>query len=124
MTDFAGFIQTYCQNDNEMKRLRKVLKDHNTQQQELSEKIIEHMKQNKLEICNAGELGIITLKKSNNRTALNKDSIKTGIVKILNNQELMSKKQDEIAECGSDLIFNERETVEKCTLKRTNIKTT
>ena len=122
MTEFSGFIQSYCQIDNEMKRLRKVLKEHNTQQQELSEKIIDYMKQNKLEICNAGELGIITLKKSNNRTALNKDSIKAGIVKILNNKELMSKKEDEIAESGSDVIFNERETVEKCTLKRTNVK--
>lgn len=123
MSPFTDIIQEYCEIDNQMKVLRKTLKEYSSSQKELSDKIIIHMQNNHLEICNAGVLGVITLRKTNSKSALNKDSIKAGIAKMLSNTDLMSKKPDEIAECGSDVIINERETTEKCTLKRTNVKT-
>ena len=123
MLPFTDIIQEYCETDNQMKVLRKTLKEYSSSQKELSDKIIIHMQNNHLEICNAGALGVITLRKTNSKSALNKDIIKAGISKMLSNTDLMSKKPDEIAECGSDVIINERETTEKCTLKRTNVKT-
>lgn len=123
MSSFTNLIHEYCEIDNQMKTLRKTLKEHSSCQNELAGKIIAHMQSNNLELCNAGELGIITLRKTNSKCALNKDTIKSGIMKMLTNNELMSKKTDEIAESGSDVIINERETSEKCTLKRTNVKT-
>ena len=116
--EFKNMVVHYCQTDERIKLLQNELKEHKKRFGEHSEKIIEYMSSNNLEVCNAGELGVLTIATSTCKASLKKETIKMGILEMLNNTDMQSMSKDQFAETGADHIMNSRESEERKRLKR------
>tara|TARA_Y100000389_G_scaffold50752_1_gene46455 strand:- start:376 stop:750 length:375 start_codon:yes stop_codon:yes gene_type:complete len=123
MTDqFKRSVVEYCDIDDKIKEFNASIKEAKEKQKMMSELIMDYMSKNSLDVCNAGEYGIITMKTTVSKSGVNKDSVKESLAKMLSDRSLMAQDMDSIVENGSDLIMNNRESVERNTLKRSRMK--
>jgi hypothetical protein len=123
MTDqFKRSVVEYCDIDDKIKEFNASIKEAKEKQKMLSELIMDYMSKNSLDVCNAGEYGIITMKTTVSKSGVNKDSVKESLAKMLSDRSLMAQDMDSIVENGSELIMNNRESVERNTLKRSRMK--
>ena len=120
--NFKTNVMEYCDIDDKIKGFNVSIKEYKEKQKMLSEGIMDYMSKNSLDVCNAGEYGIITMKTSVSKTGVNKDSVKDSLSKILGDNNLMSLGMDVILENGSEIIMNNRESVERNTLRRSRMK--
>lgn len=119
---FKTNVMAYCDIDDRIKASNASIKEFKEKQKMLSETIIEYMQHNSLDVCNAGEYGILTMKASISKSGVNKDSVKESLSKILSDKTFMSQSIEIILENGSDIIMNNRESVERSSLKRSRMK--
>jgi len=112
----------YCDIDDKIKEFNASIKEAKEKQKMLSELIMDYMSKNSLDVCNAGEYGIITMKTTVSKSGVNKDSVKESLAKMLSDRSLMAQDMESIVENGSELIMNNRESVERNTLKRSRMK--
>jgi hypothetical protein len=123
MTDqFKRSVVEYCDIDDKIKEFNASIKEAKEKQKMLSELIMDYMSKNSLDVCNAGEYGIITMKTTVSKSGVNKDSVKESLAKMLSDRSLMAQDMDSIVENGSEIIMNNRESVERNTLKRSRMK--
>jgi hypothetical protein len=123
MTDqFKRSVVEYCDIDDKIKEFNASIKEAKEKQKMLSELIMDYMSKNSLDVCNAGEYGIITMKTTVSKSGVNKDSVKESLAKMLSDRSLMAQDMESIVENGSELIMNNRESVERNTLKRSRMK--
>lgn len=123
MTDqFKRSVMEYCDIDDKIKEFNASIKEAKEKQKMLSELIMDYMSKNSLDVCNAGEYGIITMKTTVSKSGVNKDSVKESLAKMLSDRSLMAQDMESIVENGSELIMNNRESVERNTLKRSRMK--
>lgn len=123
MTDqFKRSVVEYCGIDDKIKEFNASIKEAKEKQKMLSELIMDYMSKNSLDVCNAGEYGIITMKTTVSKSGVNKESVKESLSKMLSDRSLMAQDMESIVENGSELIMNNRESVERNTLKRSRMK--
>lgn len=123
MTDqFKRSVMEYCDIDDKIKEFNASIKEAKEKQKMLSELIMDYMGKNSLDVCNAGEYGIITMKTTVSKSGVNKDSVKESLAKMLSDRSLMAQDMESIVENGSEIIMNNRESVERNTLKRSRMK--
>jgi|TARA_B110000261_G_scaffold94194_1_gene106792 hypothetical protein len=118
---FKQKVNAYCEIDETLKLLQAEIKVNKTKFGELTESIIDYMSSQNLEVCNAGELGVLTLATTISKGSLKKENIKASILELLNDPDLKSVSRDEFAESGADYIMNNRQTEEKRKLKRKKV---
>lgn len=121
-SQFKQLVVEFCSVDDKIKEFNASVKEAKEKQKMLSESIMDYMSKNSLEVCNAGEYGILTLKTTVSKSGVNKDSVKESLAKMLSDNSLMSQDMESIVENGSELIMNNRESVERNTLKRSRMK--
>jgi hypothetical protein len=119
---FKRSVVEYCDIDDKIKEFNASIKEAKEKQKMLSELIMDYMSKNSLDVCNAGEYGIITMKTTVSKSGVNKDSVKESLAKMLSDRSLMAQDMDSIVENGSEIIMNNRESVERNTLKRSRMK--
>ncbi|MGA1143505.1 MAG: hypothetical protein ACO3V6_09270 [Ilumatobacteraceae bacterium] len=119
---FKKSVVEYCDIDDKIKEFNASIKEAKEKQKMLSELIMDYMSKNSLDVCNAGEYGIITMKTTVSKSGVNKDSVKESLTKMLSDRSLMAQDMESIVENGSELIMNNRESVERNTLKRSRMK--
>lgn len=122
MNEFKTNVVDYCGLDDKIKSFNVSIKESKEKQKVLSETIMEYMCNNSLDVCNAGEHGILTMKSTVSKSGVNKDSVKESLSKILQDKTFMAQTIEDILENGSDLIMNNRESVERNSLKRSRMK--
>ena len=87
MDEFKERVLKFCKIDDELQTMSKRQKELKTHYKEMSDDIMEYMMTNKLEMCNAGDLGILTLQQSKSTASLKKEQIYESIVDVLNNKQ-------------------------------------
>lgn len=115
---FKSLVVQYCELDERIKLLHNEAKEYKKQFNDLGEQIITYMTHNNLEVCNAGDLGLLTIATTTCRSSLKKETIKNGILEMLNNTNMETVSRDEFAEHGADHIMNSRDVEERQRLKR------
>jgi len=116
MEEFRKGVHEYCSIDERVRVLQTDIKNLKQQQQTLSEVIMLYMTSQNMEVCNAGDLGMLTIQTSNTKSALNKDSIREGLLACMNISKEMS--HEDFADHSADFIVNNRETEERKRLRR------
>lgn len=119
MDEFRKCVQEYCTIDEKIKNSNVEIKTLKQQQQGLSEMIMHYMTSQNLEVCNAGDLGVLTIQTSNTKSALNKESIREGLLACMQESNTMSP--EEFASHSADYIVNNRESEERKRLKRKKV---
>lgn len=117
-TAFKRFVVQYCELDDRIKDHNKQIKELRASLKDVTESIMNYMTDRSLEVCKAGEYGVITLKTVTSKAPLNVDTVRDNLTKILPDKEMMSKSPDEIA----DYLVNTRDTEVKKSLRRTAVK--
>jgi hypothetical protein len=123
---FKACVAAYCEIDDQLKTINKNIKELKTKQKEMADQIMEYMSSNSIEVCNAGNYGVLTLKSSMVKTTLNKDCLKENLCKfITESRERISSggNPDELAENGAEYILNNRPTEVRNSLRRSSPKT-
>ena len=95
----------------------KILKQ---QQESLGAGIMNYMNTQNLEVCNAGELGVLTIHITNAKSSLNKECIRNGLLACLKESRADTNPED-FADRSADYIVNNRETEERKRLKRKSV---
>lgn len=119
---FKQQVVAYCDVDDRIKEMNAQLKELKIKQKEMSESILMFMTNNSLEVCNAGNYGVLSVRTSVSKSGINKDSIKESLDSILKDKALMSENHEILVEQASERIMNNRESTEKHTLKRSAVK--
>jgi len=119
---FKRNVTSYCEIDNNVKSFNKQIKELKNQQKQMSEEIMEYMSSNSLEVCNAGNYGVLTLKSSMVKGTLNKDCIRDNLCKFISGNDLSNQKPEQIAETGAEYILNNRPSELRSSLRRTTTK--
>lgn len=109
LDEFKNVVKSYLQIDNDIKKLRQVVKEKNNQKNVLMPRIIDFMTQYNIEDLNTQE-GVLRYKKTFVKSSLSQTNIKTKIIDFFDN----SKKSEELTK----YIFDNREKVEKISLRR------
>jgi len=123
MDEFKQRVQAYCSLDDTMKETSKQQKELKKKHNELGQEIMEYMTSNKLEACNAGALGMITISKTKSTTSIKKDQIKHSVVDVLTNKkEWKTENKELLADELATYIMENRETKEGTKLKRKKVK--
>jgi len=122
MDTFKDNVTEYCKANDKIKEVQLEIKELKTQEKNLHDVILEFMCTNNLEVCNAGEMGLITVQTSMSKSSLKQENIKEGLMKILNENPIDSSNIEDVAENGADYIYNNREVEEKKKLKRKILK--
>jgi hypothetical protein len=119
---FKQFVMQYCEIDDRVKEHNKQIKELKASLKDITESIMNYMSERSLEVCKAGDHGVLTLKTVTSKAPLNLDTIRENLSKVLSDEEIMSKSPEEIANSGAEYIVNNRDTEEKKSLRRTMIK--
>jgi hypothetical protein len=119
MDEFRNGVQEYCSIDERVRQLQADIKNLKQQQQSLGEVIMHFMTSQNLEVCNAGDLGVLTIQTSNTKSALNKDAIREGLLTCMKSSKEMT--HEEFADHSADFIVNNRETEERKRLRRKKV---
>jgi hypothetical protein len=117
-TAFKQFVVQYCEIDDRIKEYNKHIKELRASLKDVTESIMNYMSERSLEVCKAGDYGVLTLKTVTTKAPLNVDTVRENLTKILPDKEMMTKSPDELAE----FIVNNRDTEEKKSLRRTMVK--
>ena len=88
---FKTNVVEYCTLDDKIKEYNALIKEIKEKQKMLSESIMEYMSKNSLDVCNAGEFGILTLKTTITKSGVNKETVKESLEKMLKDGNLMSE---------------------------------
>ena len=122
---FKTCVSAYCEIDDQLKTMNKSIKEYKVKQKELSEEIMDYMSSNSIEVCNAGNYGVLTLKSTIVKGSLNKDCIKDNLCKFISQSrdELASQNPEDLAENGAEYILNNRPTETRNSLRRSSPKT-
>ena len=122
---FKTCVSAYCEIDDQLKRTNKSIKELKAKQKELSEQIMDYMSSNSIEVCNAGNYGVLTLKTTVVKGSLNKDCIKDNLCKFISESrdDLASRNPEDLAENGAEYILNNRPTETRNSLRRSSPKT-
>lgn len=113
MADFKAHIKRWFELDNYLKKAKEVLKDKRAEKIKLSEIIMKFMNKHNIEDLNTKE-GRIRCKNTYVKAPVNKQLVQQRIADFFVHDEV---KQKEIL----DKIYEEREAVEKTTLRRLRI---
>ena len=119
---FKNMVMQYCETDDKIKEYNKLIKELKVNQKDLSDSIMEYMSSKSLEVCKAGEYGVLTLKTTVSKSPLNVDTIRDNLSKMIADTDIMKKTPDAIANEGAEYIVNNRETSEKQSLRRSMLK--
>jgi|TARA_B110000971_G_C19883756_1_gene441944 hypothetical protein len=119
---FKKQVHEYCSIDEKIKESQAESKELKKQMADLGEQIIQYMSNQNLEVCNAGELGVLTILTSTTKSSLKKENIRDGIFTFMNDSTNASLSREQFAENGADFIMNNRETEERKRLKRKKVK--
>lgn len=125
MTDsFKTCVAAYCEIDDQLKSINKNIKELKNKQKEMSEQIMEYMSSNSIEVCNAGNYGVLTLKSTVVKSTLNKDCLKDNLAKFITESRdtLANGNPDEVAETGAEYILNNRPSETRNSLRRSSPK--
>lgn len=121
--DFKETVTAFCELDDHIKSVNKQLKDHKAKLKQLSDAISDHMSQHSIEVCNAGNYGVLTLKSSVVKGSLNKDTLRDSLCKFVsNNGDVSSHSPEQFAETGAEFILNNRPTEIRSNLRRSSTK--
>lgn len=122
---FKTCVGAYCEIDDQLKTMNKSIKEYKAKQKELSEQIMDYMSSNSIEVCNAGNYGVLTLKSTVVKGSLNKDCIKDNLCKFISQSrdDLTSGNPEDLAENGAEYILNNRPTETRNSLRRSSPKT-
>lgn len=121
-TNFKNLVVQYCETDDKIKEFNKQIKDLKMNQKDLSDSIMEYMSSKSLEVCKAGEYGVLTLKTTVTKSPLNVDTIRDNLSKMIEDTDILKKTPEAIANEGAEYIVNNRETTEKRSLRRSMLK--
>jgi hypothetical protein len=121
MDQFKKNVHEYCIVDEQVKHFQNEIKALKQRQTGLSEDIMMYMTSQNLEVCNAGDNGILTIQTSNTKSALNKESIRASLL-VCVKQSQDGLNTDEFVERSTEFILNNRETEERKRLKRKVVK--
>jgi hypothetical protein len=120
---FKQLVHMYCDIDDKAKKLNKEVKELKEKQKQYTQNIMDYMSNNSIEVCNAGDYGVLTLKKTLVKGSLNKDCLRDNLRKFIDTNDIASQSSDTMAENGAEFILNNRPTEERSTLKRSSTKT-
>lgn len=122
---FKSCVGAYCELDNQLKTINKNIKELKTKQKELGDQIMEYMSSNSIEVCNAGNYGVLTLKSTVVKTSLNKDCLKDNLCKFISEsrEQISTGNPEELAENGAEYILNNRPSETRNSLRRSSPKT-
>lgn len=121
---FKQIVVQYCEIDDRIKEHNRQIKELRASLKDVSDSITEYMSERSLEVCKAGDYGVLTLKTVTSKAPLNVDNIRDNLAKILSDTSVMAGSPEQIAETGAEYIVNNRETEEKKSLRRTMVKKT
>ena len=119
---FKQFVVQYCEIDDRIKEHNRQIKELKASLKDVSDSIMEYMSERSLDVCKAGDHGVLTLKTVTSKAPLNVDNIRDNLTKILTDVSVMAGSPEQIAETGAEYIVNNRETEEKKSLRRTMVK--
>jgi len=119
---FKQMVVQFCEIDDKVKEHNKHIKELKVAQKDLTDSIMNYMTDRALEVCKAGEYGVLTLKTVSSKAPLNVDTVRENLSKILSDQDMMSKNHEDLAMSGAEYIVNTREVEEKKSLRRSMIK--
>ena len=122
-TTFKATVAEFCELDDRIKAVNKQVKDSKVQLKELSDRISDYMSQNSIEVCNAGNYGVLTLKSSLVKGTLNKDCLRDNLCKFISTSgDVSMDNPEQFAETGAEFILNNRPTEIRNTLRRSSTK--
>lgn len=119
---FKQFVVQYCEIDDRIKEHNKQIKELKTSMKDVTESIMSYMSDRSLEVCKAGDYGVLTLKTVTTKAPLNVDTIRDNLTKYFSETELSSKTPAELADLGAEYIVNNRESEDRRALRRTALK--
>jgi UDP-N-acetylglucosamine transferase subunit ALG13 len=119
---FKQMVVQYCELDDKVKEHNKQIKELKVVQRDMTESIMNYMSERSLEVCKAGEYGVLTLKTVSSKAPLNVETVRENLSKILGDQDMMRKDPEDLATSGAEYIVNNREVAEKKSLRRSMVK--
>jgi UDP-N-acetylglucosamine transferase subunit ALG13 len=119
---FKQTVVQYCELDDKVKEHNKQIKELKIMQKDMTESIMNYMSDRSLEVCKAGEYGVLTLKTVSSKAPLNVETVRENLSKILGDQDMMRKDPEDLATTGAEYIVNNREVAEKKSLRRSMVK--
>jgi UDP-N-acetylglucosamine transferase subunit ALG13 len=119
---FKQMVVQYCELDDKVKEHNKRIKELKVVQKDMTESIMNYMSERSLEVCKAGEYGVLTLKTVSSKAPLNVETVRENLSKILGDQDMMRKDPEDLATSGAEYIVNNREVAEKKSLRRSMVK--
>ena len=122
MDAFKSQVTEYCKIDDKIKELQALIKELKSQEKNLHDVLLEFMCNNNLEVCNAGDLGLITVHTTSSKASINKDSIRDGLIEVFKDKTVNSKNAEVVADSAAEYIINNRAVEEKKKLKRKSPK--
>ena len=90
MDAFKSQVTEYCKIDDKIKELQALIKELKSQEKNLHDVLLEFMCNNNLEVCNAGDLGLITVHTTSSKASINKDSIRDGLIEVFKDKTVNS----------------------------------
>lgn len=120
---FKESVHAYCEIDDRVKVLNKELKELKEKQKQHTEQIMEYMSTNSIEVCNAGNYGVLTLKKTLVKGTLNKECLRDNLRKFMDDTDISNQNSEQVAENGAEYILKNRPTEERSAIKRSYAKT-
>lgn len=119
---FKQTVVQYCEIDDKVKEHNKQVKELKLAQKDMTESIMNYMSDRSLEVCKAGDYGVLTLKTVTSKAPLNVETVRENLSKILGDKDMMSKDPEDLATSGAEYIVNNREVEEKKSLRRSTVK--
>ena len=119
---FKQHVHGYCDIDDQLKKINKNIKELKEQQKNYSHAIMEYMSTNSIEVCNAGEHGVLTLKRTHVKGSLNKECLRDNLHKFICANDMSTADLEQVAENGAEYILSNRPTEERSSLKRSSTK--
>lgn len=111
--EFKMAVKEWLNISDRQAEMRKQNSEFNKRKKQLNLTIIGFMKNNKKDICNLGENGILQLKEQKTSVALKKDYVEKLLRDFTNNEDM--------ARQAAEYIFNNKETRTKDVIKKSNV---
>lgn len=113
-------FKKYSENDEAMKELRRQIKELKTENNDLSEIILNAMESSDVDVYNHGPSNcVFKRKKKISKASINKDTLCSGISHVLTEAKFKNcDNNDEKADFAADYIMNNREEKESFVLER------
>lgn len=111
--EFKMAVKEWLNINDRQAEIRKQNAEFNKRKKQLNASIIGFMKDNKKDICNLGENGILQLKEQKTSVALKKDYVEKLLRDFTNNEDM--------ARQAAEYIFNNKETRTKDVIKKSNV---